>query len=359
MLLTGARGIFAACLLFLFQQPSLRYDGGRNIFVLEHWPGAAGLPEEERPNVLRVSVDAPDVPPLLGRHTVEDGNLIFAPQFPLQPGVRYRAVAHIPAGAPVSTVIEIPRAITRASTLVDRIYPTTAVLAENHLKFYIHFSAPMSRGFAYDNVALLDQSGAAIDAPFLELGEELWDRENRRFTLFFDPGRIKRGLVSQQELGVALEEGKHYTLVIRTGWRDADGNPLAAEFRKSFTGGPADRKAINLKDWTIRRPSAGGRDPLTIVFPEPMDHALLLREVDVVDAAGISVAGRVTVGSGETSWSLIPDGTWKKGGYSVLVGAAAADLAGNMVGRPFEIDVFDRIDDSSSNTPHTLPFTID
>ena len=34
----------------------------------------------------------------------------------------------------------------------------------------------------------------------------------KRFTLFFDPGRIKRGLLSQQELGIALHEGKRYTL---------------------------------------------------------------------------------------------------------------------------------------------------
>jgi hypothetical protein len=83
---------------------------------------------------------------------------------------------------------------------------------------------------------LIDQAGAKVDVPFLELGEELWDPSGRRFTLFFDPGRIKRGLLSQQELGIALHEGKRYTLVIDKGWKDADGRTLVADFRQDIHG---------------------------------------------------------------------------------------------------------------------------
>jgi hypothetical protein len=46
--------------------------------------------------------------------------------------------------------------------------------------------------------------------------------------LFFDPGRIKRGLVSQQELGIVLHEGRRYTLLIEKEWKDAEGNPMLA-----------------------------------------------------------------------------------------------------------------------------------
>ena len=43
-----------------------------------------------------------------------------------------------------------------------------------------------------------------------------------RFTLLFDPGRIKRGLKpAQRRVGPVLEEGKSYTLVIDRGWTDA------------------------------------------------------------------------------------------------------------------------------------------
>jgi hypothetical protein len=194
--------------------------------------------------------------------------------------------------------------------------------------------------------------------PFLELGEELWDPDGRRFTLFFDPGRIKRGLVSQQELGAALHEGKRYALAIDKGWKDAEGRSLAAEFRKSFVVGPADRKEIDLKSWTVKAPTAETRAVLTVNFPEPMDHAILQRELDVVDATGAVVEGGVIVGPGETSWVFTPDIAWKKGAYTIRVGTALADLAGNMIDRPFEIDVFERVDQNLNRSTRSIEFRV-
>ena len=37
----------------------------------------------------------------------------------------------------------------------------------------------------------------AIELPFLEIDEELWDPAMMRLTLFIDPGRIKRGAVDE------------------------------------------------------------------------------------------------------------------------------------------------------------------
>jgi len=354
-----ARGVLAACLFVLFQTPGIRFDSGRNVFLLERWPGAGSVNPEHGSDILTVSVDAPNVPALLGKYRIENGALVFAPQFPLQAGMSYRAVARIPGTAPLSSVFSIPKADAKPTTVVERVYPSSNVLPENQLKFYIHFSAGMAKGFAYDHVSLIDDSGARVDAPFLELGEELWDPGGRRFTLFFDPGRIKRGLVSQQQLGSALQQGKHYTLLIDKGWKDAQGRPLVADFRKTFTVGPADRKPIDLKTWTIRTPQAGTRNVLTVSFPEPLDHAILQRELDVVTASGGVIEGGVEVGSDERTWIFTPDSAWKKGTYAVRVGTSLADLAGNMVDRPFEIDVFDRVDQSLNRTTRSIEFKID
>ena len=360
MFVLVARGFTAACLVLLLQQsPALRLDSGRNLFVLENWRGAAAISTERLPEIFTVSVDSPNVPPLLGKHRVENGTVIFAPQFPLQPGMSYKAVAKVPGAAPLSAVFRIPKADMKPTTLVDRVYPSTNVLPENHLKFYIHFSSPMARGFAYDHVALLDQSGARVDAPFLELGEELWDPSGRRFTLFFDPGRIKRGLLSQKELGITLHEGRRYTLVIDKGWKDAEGRPLAAEFRKAFTVGPADRKVVDLKAWTLSKPTAGTRNVLTISFPEPMDNAILQRELEVVTSRGGVIRGSVSIGAGERSWIFTPDVAWVKGAYNVRVGTALADLAGNMIDRPFEIDTFEKVDETNSRSTRTVEFKVE
>jgi len=359
MLISGARGIMAACLLLLFQSPSIRFDSARNVFLLENWTGAAQLTAERYAEVFSVSVDAPDVPAMLGQYRLERGALVFEPQFPVQPGVRYRAVARIPGVAPISTVVDLPKKEAKPTTVVDHVYPSTNVLPENQLKFYIHFSRSMARGFAYEHVWLLDESGNKVNVPFLELTEELWDPEARRFTLFFDPGRIKRGLVSQQELGMALQEGKRYTLVIDKGWLDEDGNPLVSDFRKSFSVGPADRKPIDLKAWSVRKPASATRQPVTVVFPEPLDHAILQRELDIVDSAGSPVRGSVSIGPDEKSWFFTPDAAWKKGTYSLEVGTSVADLAGNMVDRPFEIDVFEKVDKTITRTTRTIRFNID
>jgi hypothetical protein len=349
----------AAYLLLFLQSPSIRFDSGRNLFLLENWPGASSTSVARGSEVFTVSVDAPNVPALLGRYRIENGALAFAPQFPLQPGMSYRAVARLPGSAPLSKVFSIPKADARPSTTVEKVYPSVNVLPENQLKFYIHFSSAMARGFAYDHVSLVDESGAKVDVPFLQLGEELWDPSGKRFTLFFDPGRIKRGLLSQKELGIALHEGKRYTLVIDKGWKDAENRPLMSDFRKTFTVGPADRKPIDLKTWTIRKPVAGTRNVLTVVFPESMDNAILQRELDVTTSTGTVIEGGVAVGADEKSWIFTPDTAWKRGAYTIRVGTALADLAGNMIDRPFEIDVFERVDQNLNRTTRTLPFTVD
>ncbi len=57
----------------------------------------------------------------------------------------------------------------------------------------------------------------------------------------FDPGRIKRGLTSNEAMGPPIVEGKRYTLVIDRDWSDAQGVPMLEGFRKTFPGGPAER----------------------------------------------------------------------------------------------------------------------
>jgi hypothetical protein len=356
----AARGALAALLLLFFQSPAIRFDQARGVFLLEGWSGVAQQTPEQQATLFTVSVDAPDVPPLLGRHSVENGALVFTPQFPVQAGVRYRAAARIPGMPPVTAITEIPKRVVAPSTAVANVYPSADVLPENQLKFYIHFSASMSQGDAFDHISLLDQSGTRIsEPPFLIRGGELWDREFRRFTLFFDPGRVKRDLGPSLELGPALEAGKRFTLVIDDKWLDAERVPMKQEFRKTFTVGPPDRKPLDLDTWKIIKPKSGTSEPVRVEFPEVMDHAILLRELDVLDSTGKAIDGPVALDRNETRWSLTPATPWKKGRYTLQVGTNTADLAGNMVGRTFEVDLFEKVDERITRQTRDLPFTID
>ena len=75
-----------------------------------------------------------------------------------------------------------------------------------------------------------------LSGAFLE-GPELWDGERRRLTLLLDPGRIKRGLVPNQETGYPLIEGVPVVVRIDTAFRDAEGWPIGRHRRATLRGG--------------------------------------------------------------------------------------------------------------------------
>lgn len=287
--------------------------------------------------------------PILGMYRVEGGRLKFEPRFPFIPGLRYRAEFHpgLLSGredlAPVTAEFTLPKPAPAAPTVVRQVYPSRSTLPENLLKFYIHFSAPMSQGDAYDFVHILDARGEEIEGAFLKLDDELWDRDGLRLTLLIDPGRIKRDVGPREGLGPVLEAGKDYTLLVDAQWPDAEGRPLGASHRKAFRTTAADAACPDIQAWRIRPPAAGSTDPLIVESPEPLDQALFSRLVRVQGADGRDVPGRAAVTDEETRWSFTPDRPWTGGAYQLAVGAALEDLAGNNLQRPFELDVFESV----------------
>jgi hypothetical protein len=310
--------------------------------------------------------ERPDQPAVLGSYRVEEGVLRFEPRFPPGEGLRFRAVfdpAKLPGrdggkAEPVVAEFTVPKPPRTVATVVEQVYPTTAKLPENQLKFYVHFSAPMSRGQAYQHIRLLDAAGKPVEQGFLELAEELWDAQVKRFTLFIDPGRIKRGLKPREDLGPVLEAGKSYTLVVDAQWADAKGYPLKQEFRKSFRVTAPVEEAIDVKAWQLEPPAAGKAAPLSVTFPRPLDHALLLRVFVVTDGDGKKVAGRVAVSDEETRWQFTPEQPWQAGTYNLVVDTTLEDLAGNNIARPFEVDVFHPVQREVKTKTVSLPFTI-
>jgi hypothetical protein len=321
---------------------------------------AAHASPADYPQLLAVYVEprAENAPALLGRYAVEQGDLVFHPRFPLLAGLRYRAVFQPPDGPAVEHVFEIPARAKSPATIVTEVYPTSPELPANTLKLYIYFSAPMSRGEAYRHVRLLNEEGQATPLPFLELTEELWDPAGQRFTLLFSPGRIKRGLEPNREMGPPLVAGRRYTLVIDSAWQDGNGQPLARGFRRSFVAIQDERRSVDLKTWQIVSPSAGGRQPLQVIFPRPMDRALLDRMIEVLDGSGQRMAGEVTVDRHEQRWQFTPVNPWTAGVDQLRVDTALEDLAGNKVDRPFDVDVFERVEKSVRTETKTLPFTV-
>lgn len=339
---------------------------GQTLRTLE----TAGWTREEWQKAFAVYVETEDIvgdidlPPMAGSYEVAKDTLRFEPRFPFAPGVSYRAVVRLSrlpgfgAGEPpVSSVHRVPRPEQPSATVVSAVFPSAEVLPENLLKFYLHFSAPMSGGRIYEHIRLLDEAGSAVELPFLEIDEELWDPEMTRLTLFIDPGRIKRGVRPLEEIGPALEDGRSYTLVVDRAWRDANGQPLKETFRKRFRVGPPDREAIQPDGWKIETPLAGSRSPLTVDFGEPLDHALALRMIRVADGRGQVVRGDAQLVSHERRWRFTPDTPWASGPHKLVLQTNVEDLAGNNIGKPFEVDLFERVERRVTNETVEILFS--
>jgi hypothetical protein len=322
--------------------PAIRVAGGKAV-------EATGLPDsfkhktlEEWAAALRVVLADNADTALLGTHTLADGTLKFEPRFPFVPGVKYRAIATVD-GRESTHDFALAKPKVEPGR-VSAIYPSGDKLAENTLRFYIHFSKPMAKGDIYKHVVLRnDTDRKIVELPFLELEEELWTLDQTRVTFLIDPGRIKREVRPRIDLGPTLEEGKTFTLTVAKAWKDADGEPLTVEFRKTFTVGKSDREAIDPEKWTFKEPKSGGRDALTIAFGKPLDSGLAQRLIQVEDAAGKTVTGTIALGKNESEWTFTPTKPWPAGNYALRIATHLEDPSGNRVGEPFEVDLLEPV----------------
>ncbi len=336
------------------QAPDIELQNG--VFRVSGWKAPQSEPYGGWGTVFLVYAGAGKVPPLLGSWNVESGTLVFHPHYPVTAGVHYHAVFRAPSGAMITRDFDGPARDTNPVARVEQVYPTAEILPSNLLRIYILFSAPMSRGEAAAHLHVEDDKGKVLPDELLP-GQELWDPSFRRLTMTFDPGRIKRGLTSNQNIGPPIVEGKHYRLVLDRDWPDARGVPMTEGFTRTFVGGPADRIPPDPKTWHIVTPKAGTSDVLAVTFPKPMNYALLQRMIQVVTSHG-NVAGIVSTAQQEAQWRFAPQGVWKAGQYQLVVDTAIEDLAGNRIGQPFDIDVFEHVTQHIETRTISLPFDV-
>ena len=310
------------------------------------------VPADGRPNLVAVA----------GSYAVTGGIVRFTPSFPLDPGRAYYVAfnpAAVPAAGltqipPASRHVEMPAAPVTPQTSVSALYPTGPLVPSNLLRMYVEFSGPMGIRTGQDYIKILDAAGAEMPGALLPLDTDLWNGEHTRFTFLFDPGRVKRGILPNRATGRPLQPGVAFTIVVRREWPDAQGRPLAAEFRKDYRVGPPIEAPLSTKTWSVAAPAAGTREPLRLTFPSPLDHGLMQRAFTVArgDAA---ISGDVSVANGETEWRFVPREAWRPGDYALSVLRVLEDPAGNRIDHAFETM---SPDDDTQAPPAKLPFSI-
>jgi len=122
--------------------------------------------------------------------------------------------------------------------------------------------------------------------------------------------------------------------------------------------GPPDRTPLDPKTWNLTTPGAGTVNPLLVDVHEPLDSALMLRFIDVTDSKGKLLKGAVSIEREETRWIFTPAQPWTAGEHALEIVTTLEDLAGNKIGRAFDVDRFERVEQNVSTDLYTLKFTI-
>lgn len=320
-----------------------------------------GVPAPARPDgwrqILRVSTlpdeSAHRLPAMAGRYEGSERLLRFRPAFPLQRGLHYRASLQLDDAPPSVADLQVPPPDhLPPAAQVTTIAPTAEALPLNLLKFYLHFSAPMTRGSSYRHIKLVDADGVQVEDPFLELPEELWNPDMTRLTILLDPGRIKRGLLPHETVGAVLQEGKRYTLTVAADWKDASGQFLARPAAKTFVVSPADYRQPDPAGWRFGYPTAHTRQALELTFGEPLDSALVDRLLTVRDSQDNLVDGEVSLADHAQRWRFVPTQPWQPDLHTLHIDHRIEDLAGNSIARLFE-ETLDRHPESAGEPPRS------
>jgi hypothetical protein len=305
-------------------------------------------PDDLLKSIFRLTVDrepSPELdslPDVSGRYLLLEDEVQFIPYFPFERDVKYRASFDPrPLGSDVSEELTLKFAIPSdrealALTTVTHIFPSCGLLPENLLRFYVCFSNSMQRGRALQEISLVDSDGQPVADALYRPPVELWDRTMRYLTVLLDPGRLKRWVGPNVELGPPLKAGQEYTLEIGSGMIDRYGRPLGECFRKHFLVGDPARQQVAVESWKILPPATGSREALVVTFPHSLDWVLLLRTITIRLANGSVIHGQIVVHQCERRWSFVPSSPWVPGIYHILVEPSLEDVCGNSITGAFD-----------------------
>ena len=268
--------------------------------------------------------------PIQGRFTYKANYLIFTPYYPFEKGLTYTVrTKHLDTDVYSYHTFVLETSEKHYAAELLSIYPSADVLPENLLRLYFYFSTPMKKGEVLKHIQLVDSKGNTDTHVFMQFKQELWSPDGKRLTLLFDPGRIKRGVSTNLELGPALQEGNTYQLVISGEWQDVYGQPLSEKPTKTFSVKDAYRQSINIDEWVIDKPKAKSYNPLTIHFDRIMDYALLQSMIRIQDEEKNEITGHWETLEQEQSIQFIPEKEWQKGNYHIVFDRRLEDAAGN------------------------------
>jgi hypothetical protein len=268
--------------------------------------------------------------PVQGVFSEYEDYLIFTPYYPFENGLTYTVrTKDLNTGRYFDSNFVLEATEKRNVAELLHIYPSAEELPENLLRFYLYFNSPMRQGKALKHIHLVDSNGDKDTQAFMQFKHELWSPDGKRLTLLFDPGRIKRGVSTNLELGPALLEGNTYQLEISGDWQDIYGQKLCATHTKTFKVGAAYRTAIDISSWNVNEPEVASTKPLTIQLDRIMDYALVQSMIQIRSLENQNVQGNWEISETESVLHFTPDEKWQNGNYEIVLDSSIEDVTGN------------------------------
>ncbi len=317
------------------QQLTVLWDDVKAIGIVIPFSSYNGVDKDSLRNQFTIIVDDNLHQPVLGEWIFDNNKLIFHPLVPFTSGIKYEVFHR----QHLTGTFEIEEKEGNPPGIIA-IYPTNDTLPENLLKMYFEFSGPMSEGEAIRNISVLNKNtGDTLAGTFLDLQPELWNADNTLLTLWFDPGRIKRGLIPNLLMGAPLNKGAHYEIIIKSDWRGANRLPLSKSYSKEFYTVVRDNFSPDPGNWKMLIPTANSNESFRIEFGESMDAVLAIEAIQILDPDRNVIPGREYLLKEETLYEFSPDQAWHTGGYIIQIETRLEDLAGNNINRLFDQEI--------------------
>ncbi|WP_296701401.1 Ig-like domain-containing protein [Algoriphagus sp.] len=292
---------------------------------------------------------------IIGKIEDKGNQILFTPIIPFTRGLSYELILE---GKEIASIqIPLPDGLYSIPKIVS-IYPSQDTVPENLLKIYISFSQPMKEGVALNFISLLDSEKDTIPGVFLDLQPELWNETRTQLTIWLDPGRIKRDLIPNLEMGAPLKNEQRYELIIADGWKDQNGLGLAKYYTKNFIVTGRDSISPDPKLWQLKTPKSNSKTAFEINFSETLDYSLLNEVFQIKNEEMNIVSGKWEIGLEEKSIQFFPDENWGSGSYQLEIESRLEDLAGNNLNRLFEIDLENTKAKEIETSFRLIPFSV-
>ncbi|MBW1298319.1 hypothetical protein [Aquimarina litoralis] len=273
---------------------------------------------------------------ILGNTSHTDSTLIFSPLIPFQKSGSYTTVIND------HTFYEftIPLDPNYKHLKVDEIYPNTATLPANFLKWYIAFSKPVNPTNIYNHIGLVDNAtNTKVDRALLPLENALLSKDGTLLTLWIEPGRQKRDLIPNKRLGAVLKEGASYTLIIDKNLKDVDGIPMDSSFEYTFKVITSDRDQPNIKEWEFSIPKSNTKDPLIIHLNDVLDYGSVYNNITIISGNEAVLEGSFTIKTNENKVLFYPINNWTNDTYTLKCNKVIEDVSGNNLERLFDRNI--------------------